>query len=75
MHWGGLQYIQGAYTWTTLVTKYLLFIISMKRNKFGGGLQYIWGGAYIWNGVNVSYVIIDGELLSGGGGVIIRGLR
>ena len=60
--------MQGAYTWTTLVTKYLL-IINMKRNKNyiiifniwggdyirGGGLYS--GGAYIWNGVNVNYLM------------------
>ena len=54
-----------------------IFIVHYKHEKkqklyyyiqyLGGGLQYIWGGAYIWNGVNVSYVIIDVELLRGGG--------
>ena len=56
MHWGG-GLIYGAYKWTTLVTKYLLFIISMERNKnyiiifnyiyiiFEG--DYIWGGLYL----------------------------
>ena len=53
---GGLQYIQGAYTWTTLVTKYLLFIISMKRNKNYIIIFNIWGG---------DYSIFGGELIFG----------
>ena len=36
---------------------------------FGGGGLIYWGGTYIWNGLNISDVLIDGGAYFPGGGL------
>lgn len=58
-----------------LVSVYLYSGLIFGRRGVGG---LYWGGAYIWNGVNISNVMglwTGVGLIFGGGGLLIGGLR